>query len=156
MLRRFERFTAAISAIDRFIQKIERDEMEKYGLKGAYAQYLLAMYRHPQGITATELCEVCDRNKAAVSRMLAEMEQKGLICRADPGDSQYRARLILTPAGQEAANYVRHKASIAAELVGKGLSDEDRATLYAALELITNNIGSVSATGLPDHEDKGD
>ena len=150
MLRRFEQFTAAISAINRFIQKIERDEMEKYGLKGAYAQYLLAMQQHPTGITATELCEVCDRNKAAVSRILSEMEQKGLICRADDQDSQYRARLTLTSAGQEAASYVSHKAALAAELVGSGLSDEARAAFYSALELITKNIGSVSATGLPD------
>ena len=150
MLRRFEQFTASISAINRFIQKIERDEMEKYGLKGAFAQYLLAMQQHPEGITAAELCEVCDRNKAAVSRILSELEQKGLICRADDRDSQYRARLTLTNAGQDAANYVCHKAALAAELVGSGLSDEARTALYSALELLTKNIESVSATGLPD------
>ena len=150
MLRRFEQFTAFISAINRFIQKIERDEMEKYGLKGAFAQYLLAMQQHPEGITATELCDVCDRNKAAVSRILSELEQKGLICRADDRDSQYRARLTLTSAGQDAANYVCQKAALAAELVGSGLSDEARTALYSALELLTKNIESVSATGLPD------
>ena len=76
MLDRFEQFTAAISTIHRFVQKIERDEMEKYGLKGASAQYLLAMARYPEGITAAALCDVCDRDKAAVSRILSEMEKK--------------------------------------------------------------------------------
>ena len=38
MLDRFEQFTAAISAINRCIQKLERDEMEKYGYKGAVVQ----------------------------------------------------------------------------------------------------------------------
>ena len=33
MLDRFEQFTAAISAINRCVQKLERDEMEKYGYK---------------------------------------------------------------------------------------------------------------------------
>ncbi len=156
MLQRFERFTASISAINRFIQKIERDEMEKYGLRGAYAQYLLAMQLHPEGITATALCDACDRNKAAVSRMLSEMEQKGLIRRVDDRSSPYRARLTLTDAGQEAANYVGHKAALATELVGTGLSDEARSALYAALELITANIENVSQTGLPDVENQGD
>ena len=40
MISRFERFSFAISGIYRSIQKIERDEMERYGLKGGYAQYL--------------------------------------------------------------------------------------------------------------------
>ena len=40
MIDRFEQFVSYISAIHRDVQKIERDEMVKYGLKGAYAQYL--------------------------------------------------------------------------------------------------------------------
>lgn len=56
MISRFERFSFAISGIYRSIQKIERDEMERYGLKGGYAQYLVAMARHPQGLTSAQLC----------------------------------------------------------------------------------------------------
>lgn len=150
MLQRFAQFTASISAISRFIQKIQRDEMEKYGLKGAYAQYLLALRRHPEGITAAQLCEICDRDKGAVSRILTEMERKGLIRRPDSGDSPYRARLVLTAQGLAAADYVRAKAAMATELVGGGLSEADRATLYAALTLISENIESLSQRGLPD------
>ena len=57
MMDRFEQFTSAISVITRYIQKLERDEMEKYGLKGAYAQYLLMMHHYPDGITAAQLCD---------------------------------------------------------------------------------------------------
>ena len=38
MLTRFEQFTSSIAGIYKHIQKIERDEMIKYGLKGSYAQ----------------------------------------------------------------------------------------------------------------------
>lgn len=150
MLNRFEQFTAAISSIHRFVQKIERDEMEKYGLKGASAQYLLAMERYPEGVTAATLCEVCDRDKAAVSRILAEIESKGLVYRVNASESQYRALLALTPAGKQAADYVNKKATIAVELVGKGLTDEDRKILYASLEQIAANIKAVSHRGIPD------
>ena len=78
MLQRFEAFTAAISGIYRDIQKIERDEMEKYGLKGAYAQYLLALSHCPEGLSAAELCEVCDKDKAAVSRVLRLTVDQGI------------------------------------------------------------------------------
>lgn len=152
MRNRFEQFTAAISSIHRFIQKIERDEMDKYGLKGASAQYLLAMERYPEGVTAAALCDICDRDKAAVSRILSEMEAKGLIYRVNPGESQYRALLALTPAGKQAADFVNRKAAIAVELVGNGLTDEDRKVLYAALAHIAANIKALSHEGIPEQE----
>ena len=34
MISRFELFVSSVSSIYRYIQKIERVEMEKYGLKG--------------------------------------------------------------------------------------------------------------------------
>lgn len=150
MVSRFELFTGLISAGIRFVQKIERDEMEKYGLKGAYAQYLLAMARYPDGITATELCEVCDRDKAAVSRILSELESKELIRRVDSGESQYRARLALTTAGIQAAQFVERRATVAVELAGQGLSDEDRHILYSSLERITSNLETLCQNGLPE------
>jgi DNA-binding MarR family transcriptional regulator len=152
MLDRFEQFTSAISAIYRFVQKIERDEMEKYGLKGASAQYLLAMARYPEGITAAALCDVCNRDKAAVSRILSEMEAKGLITKVNNSESQYRAPLALTPSGKAAADYANRKASRAAEVVGQGLTDEDRRILYRALAHISANIEHLSHCGIPEQE----
>ena len=150
MIKRFEQFTAAISSIHRFIQKIERDEMEKYGLNGACAQYLLAMAAHPEGITASELSEICNKDKAAVSRILNEMEAKGLVIRDSGSDTQYRVRLTLTETGKQAADFVNQKAALAAELVGKGLSPEDRKAFYTSLALIAANIEALSNQGIPD------
>ena len=149
MVDRFEQFTASISSIYRYIQKIERDEMEKYGLKGAFAQYLLAMTHYSEGITAAALCEVCDKDKAAVSRILSEMESKGLIRRKD-SDSSYRAILTLTDSGKEAAAFVSNRATAAVELAGKGLSDPDRKIFYATLDLIATNLQAICQEGIPE------
>ena len=152
MLDRFEQFTSMISALHRDVQKIERDEMEKRGLRGAFAQYLLAISRHPEGITAAALCEVCDKDKAAVSRIISEMEVKGLLEKENDGISQYRARLRLTPEGQATAAFVRERASAAVELAGSGLSDEDRKAFYSALVLISANLQKICADGIPEKE----
>lgn len=149
MLNRFEQFTSVISALCRDVQKIERDEMEKQGLRGAFAQYLLAISRYPEGITASALCEVCDKDKAAVSRIIGEMESKGLLQKINDGTSQYRARISLTPAGEEAAAFVRERASAAVELAGSGLSDEDRKAFYKTLELISENLQEICKKGIP-------
>lgn len=150
MSERFDRFTSAISSIHRFIQKLERDEMAKYGLKGAAAQYLSALRRYPQGITATALCEVCDRDKAGISRILNEMEEKGLVTRTDR--TSYRALLTLTPIGLEAAEFVDRRASLAVDLAGQGLHEADRAAFYQTLELIGSNLRDLSHQGIPENE----
>ena len=60
MTSRFEQFTIVISGINRYIQKLERNEMIKRGYKGVFAQYLAVLKRFEDGLTSTELCEVCD------------------------------------------------------------------------------------------------
>ena len=150
MLNRFELFTSGISALYRDVQKLERDEMEKHGLRGAFAQYLLAISQHPGGITAAELCEVCDKDKAAVSRIIGEMEAKGLLEKESGSTSQYRVKLHLTPEGEKAAAFVRDRASIAVEMAGSGLSDEDRKIFYSALERISANLQQICKDGIPD------
>lgn len=146
MINRFETFTSAISGIHREIQKIERDEMERYGLKGSYTQYLLAIARRPEGITAAKLCELCDKNKAAVSRILTEMESAGLILRSS---NPYKSLLTLTQKGIEAVEYVKERCSLATALAGEGLSDEDRTVFYTTLRLIASNLQKLSQQGIP-------
>lgn len=150
MLHRFEQFSSAVSAIYHCIQKIERDEMVKYGLKGPYAQYLVTMARCPQGITAVRLGQECDKDKAAVSRAVTEMECRGLVSRDCSNNTLYRAQLRLTPEGEQAAHYVCEKVKAAVGFAGKDLSDDSRALFYTALHQIAANLQTLSRSGLPE------
>ena len=140
MLDRFEHFSYSISNIYRHIIKIEREEMEKFGFRGAYVQYLLAMKRFPEGVTSKQLCEICDKDKAAISRMVTEMEEKGLIRRETPKNSVYRAKLLLTDKGNEAADFVCERAEKAVIEAGKGLDEEDRKIFYGAMAIFEANL----------------
>ena len=146
MLHRFEQFTASISAIQRCIQKLERQEMEKYGCKGAYAQYLLALSRHPEGIRASQLSEICDINKAAVSRNLNEMEADGLIERIR---KPTETAILLTDTGRKAVAYVQAQACAAVQAVGSSLPETERQTMYDSLEIISENLQELVKTGIP-------
>jgi len=150
MLRRFEEFSFAISGIYHNIQKIEREEMDKYGLKGPHAQYLVAMTRCPEGLTAAQLSEMCDRDKAAVSRALNEMEKRGLVIRELANDTAYRALLKLTETGSSAARFVCEKIAQAVELAGSGLSEEERTIFYSVLSRIGANLRAIARDGLPE------
>lgn len=148
MVHRYEHFASAVSGINRCIQKIEADEMEKHGLRGSHAQYLAALRRYEQGLTVSQLSEMCMKDKAAVSRAVAEMEQKALIIRETVGDNLYRASIVLTDKGREIAEYVAHRATSAVEHVGLG--EKEIEDFYRALDLIANNLREVCKKGLPE------
>lgn len=148
MLKRFEQFSTVVSGINRYIQKIERDEMVKYGYKGAFAQYLVVLNKYPQGLTLTNLCDICDKDKAAVSRALTELVEKELVFKDIQENKSYKGKYCLTYKGKECAEYVVTKAKMAVSKVGSELSEEQRAVLYSSLEIIAENLKRISKDGL--------
>lgn len=148
MVERFEKFIFMISEIDRYWHKIAADEMEKYGLKGPYVVYLVALNKAKNGMTAMQLAESCGRNKADVSRAMSDMQSKGLVVRESEDGSVYRARLVLTDAGRAAAEGICDIAARAVEFGGKGYDDEKRAVFYEVLGLISDNLKRLSEDGL--------
>lgn len=150
MISKYEHFSSSVSCLYRDIQKIERNEMAKFGLKGPHAQCLLALSRHPEGITGAKLCEICEKDKAAISRSVAELEERGLLCRMERNGLRYRAVLKLTDAGKNAAAAVNEKARQAVDQAGEGLNDAQREVFYKVLTLIADNLHAICKDGLKD------
>ncbi|MBQ9843677.1 MAG: MarR family transcriptional regulator [Oscillospiraceae bacterium] len=149
MIDRFARFSLAISEIDRCWHKLAAEEMAKHDLNIAHAFYLTTLIQYPQGITAAKLSELCCKNKADVSRMISILEKKGLVRRETVAGKLYRAKLLLTEAGRQAAAHVQGRAALAVELAGSGMTDTDRETFYRCLEQITARLQVLSKEGLP-------
>ena len=148
MIGRFEQFCTAISAIQHSIAKIERMEMEKYGLKGPHAQCMLVMERNPEGITAAQLCGTCEKDKAAISRTLAELEAAGMITREDPNGKRYRSMLYLTDKGRAVAEQVSDRVHEAVSQVGNSYDVETREIFVHVLNKIALNLQELSQKGL--------
>ena len=148
MISKYELFSSSVSCLYRDIQKIERNEMEKFGLKGPHAQCLLALSRYPEGITAAKLCEICEKDKAAISRSVAELEERGLLKRIERNGLRYRAVLKLTEEGKNAAGVVNEKARQAVEQAGEGLNDAQREVFYKVLAQIAENLHAICKDGL--------
>ena len=150
MIERFERFSYAISEVSRHWHKIAGDEMEKYGLKGTHSVYLITMSKYPDGLTASELCKLCNRDKADVSRMMSIMEKKGLVTKEGAYQNLYKGVFKLTDEGKKAVKYVSKRASLAVEYAGKDVSDEKREIFYEVLESISVNLKAMTEEGLPE------
>ena len=134
----YELFSNSVSCLCRDIRKLEQIEMEKYGLKGPHAQCILSLSLYPDGLTATQLCELCGKDKADVSRAVGKMEEIGLLQRV--GSNPYRAKLKLTQQGIAAAEAVRETAGTIVDRVGGDLTEEKRTVFYEVLALVTANL----------------
>lgn len=148
MIDRFEKFSSAISDIYRSWHKIAADVMEEHGLKGPHSVYLTTMYKYPAGVTAVELAEITARDKADVSRAIAQFEKEHLAEKTAVNNHYYRAPIKLTETGRSIAEDIITKVITAVELGGKGLTDVDRNTFYEALELISKNLRTLAEEGL--------
>ena len=96
----------------------------------------------------TELCACCDKDKAAVSRIISEMVDKGLVLRQNEGVKVYNSRLLLTDEGKKAADFVLERGESAVELVSQ-LSESERKALYSALDSILSKLEVLAEEGLP-------
>ena len=148
MIGRYELLSSSISSMYHDIQKIERVEMAKFGLKGPHAQCILALSRFPEGMTVSQLCEICDKDKAAISRTVSELEDAGMLLRSPRNGTRYRAPLTLTEQGITAAQAVSERAQLAVEHAGLGLDDSQRQIFYQVLTLIAGNLHAICKDGL--------
>ena len=92
MQQRFETFTVLIAKISRSIRRIKAEEMSEFHLKGPHVSCLYYLTQLGP-LTAGQLCDRCEEDKAAVSRSLEYLEQNGYVTRPD---KRYRSPLTLT------------------------------------------------------------
>ena len=94
MEQRFETFTVLINRISRNIRKIKNQEMAEFHLRSAHISCLYYLYIS-RGLTAAELCEQCEEDKATVSRALEYLQEIGCLAR-DASPKRYKSPLLLT------------------------------------------------------------
>ena len=139
MKDRFEQFVSGITLCYKQIQKIKTMEMTELGLKGNHVMCIFYLSRHPEGLSPTQLVSLCQEDKAAVSRTLAELTEGGYVECGDTG-RRYRAPMVLSEKGWEVGRRVGELLTGWVEAGGRGLSEEERSIFYHALELISHNL----------------
>ncbi len=141
MIQRFEKFTTGITRIYKSIQKIKKHKMSTLGLKGTHVMCLYYLSRHSEGLTASKLCQLCSEDKAGISRILADLEQKKLIrYEQNEGGKKYRAKALLTKEGLHESRKLTKLILRAVEVGGKGLAEKELEVFYRALFIIADNL----------------
>lgn len=141
MESRFEQFISAVEGLYKCVQKIKRQEMDEFGLRGTHVMCLYFLGKHREGMTSGQLAAACWEDKAAVSRSVSELERRGLVVlEPEVGKRRYRSPICLTETGNQV---VRRMEEVIAEVVRRadqGFSEEERSAFYRGFEILSANL----------------
>ena len=140
MENRFETFTVLVSRISRNIRKLKNQEMSDYNLRSAHISCLYYLYAS-RGLTATDLCERCDEDKATISRALEYLEANGYL--EPEAERRYRSPLVLTQKGEETGRIIAEKINGILEQISGGLTEAERLDFYRSLAIISDSLDAM-------------
>lgn len=143
MKERFETFTLLINRISRNIRKIKNQEMADYHLRSAHISCLYYMYI-ANGLTASELCEKCEEDKATISRCLEYLETNGYLTREAAHAKRYKSPLVLTDKGVEVGKKIADKIDRVLDEISVTLTEEERIAFYKSLSVISDSLDAVA------------
>lgn len=145
MKERFETFTVLINRISRNIRKIKNQEMAEYNLRSSHISCLYYLYS-ATGLTATDLCERCEEDKATISRALDYLEINGFLTCQPKNAKRYKSPLVLTDKGAEVGKKIADKIAGVLEEISDGLTEEERVAFYRSLSIISESLNAVAQT----------
>ena len=144
MTQRFEDFVTGITVCYKYLQRIKSMAVNEMGLKGSHVMCMFYLRQHEDGLTASRLCELCAEDKAAVSRTLADLRERGYITSGT--GKNYRAAIRLSEAGRNMAEQFDSRIAQWVTAGGDGLTEEERGNFYRSLRLIAENLRAGLAT----------
>jgi DNA-binding MarR family transcriptional regulator len=139
----FELFSTGVSYLIKSIQQLKSRKMAEYGLKGTTALCLCQILESETGLTAGELSDQGEIDKAQVSRCMAELMEKGFVFRDNRDGKLYRQKYCLTEKGQGVARDIVESTSAIQAYIRKGVSDEDMKNFYRVLDILCDNFSNL-------------
>ena len=139
----FELFSTGVSYLIKSIQQLKSRKMAEYGLKGTTALCLCQILESETGLTAGELSDQGEIDKAQVSRCMAELMEKGFVFRDNRDGKLYRQKYCLTEKGQNVARDIVESTSAIQTYIRKGVSDEDMKNFYRVLDVLCDNFSNL-------------
>lgn len=137
MDNRFENFTISILKLNKLIHKIKLHEMTEYGLKAIHVMCLYYLDKQQSALTSSELARLTLEDKAAISRAVALLSEKGYITYVSNG---YNSPIALTEEGRAVARAIDEKADNAVKAGSERLTDEQSAEMRLYLTHVADNL----------------
>jgi DNA gyrase/topoisomerase IV subunit A len=97
--------------------------------------------KKPSGLTAAELCKLCNEDKAAVSRTVLDLTQRGFVVPVDHDSKRkYRSVIKLSQSGIELNEKLNSAIDLAVKRSSSEYTQEEREIFYKVLFNIVDNL----------------
>jgi len=145
MIDRYQSLTVEIARISRYIKRIKTEEIAEIdpSLKGPHISCLYYIYKNNGTMTAKEISDICDEDKASISRSIDYLEHNGYLTCECKTEKRYKSPIFLTDKGTKISQQIKEKIDNIVELAGIGLTEENRINFYRTLFLISNNLKNI-------------
>ena len=98
----------------------------------------ILFHQNPEGLTAADLSRKCVEDKAAISRILSELEKNHFISYEESSlGKKYRAKVKLTLEGEAYARRISKVILKITERSSQGIPEEERKIFYRVLSIIS-------------------
>ncbi len=142
MEERFQAFTVLITGISRSIHRIKTEEMSEFNLRSSHVSCLYYLYKQGS-LTAREICDICEEDKANISRAVKLLEEKGYVFCESEEKKRYQSPLRLTEEGKKIGKAIVEKIDRVLEVASCGLTEEERAIMYKGLAVVNKNLNAL-------------
>ena len=120
--------------------------MADYELRSSHTSCLYYLYICGE-LTAIDLCERCEDDKATISRAIDFLESNGYVTCLSKSEKRYKSPLVLTEKGVQAGKLISQKIDNVLHTLDEKLTREERTTFYRCLSIISDSLDAVSKSG---------
>ena len=133
---RFDMFIKSMDVLSKVIQRVKNAGLEKYGLKSIHFMILFYLEKAENGLTSKELINLTLEDKAAISRGIAALVDKGYVNYS----KKYKSRITLTEEGKRISSELSLTQEKAVHVSGEGMSEEEKEMFCRCLKLVSKNL----------------
>ena len=113
--------------------------MEAYGLGSSHTLCVCRLFEASEGLSKTRLAALCGVDKAQISRVISELQEKGYV-HAIHAPTCYRQRYRLTESGRRMAECVMADITEINGFVSGAIPPEELASFYRTMKSICDNL----------------
>ncbi len=147
MINKFDTFMTSISHIHKNIRKIKDKKMKSYSLKGSHVMCLFYLMQNPEGLTMSELNDLCVEDKAATSRTVAYLKENGYISHElNKNEKNYNSRIYLLKKGREVSETFEDIIAPIVNIAEKSFTKEEQLVFTKLLAKVAENLGEYAKT----------
>jgi len=149
---RFADFSNLIYNAYKSLHRLKTRGMRAYGLGSAHTFCLRTLHGCKNGMTRTQLAAACSVDKAQISRLVSELEERGYLVEESKG-AGYRKKIFLTEHGHKVASGIDDMVDRVLHYVSSEIPDESIEQMYQTLSVICDKLKCAEEMPLTDGQD---